>query len=127
MLNENPSIESVYSELTAWRSKKLRSNEKIPSAIWEQVRILFQTHKSSLVLKSLSLTTQQARDHGLLPPADNIEKNSFVKITVPSKTATSSYSPSCNLTIVRGDAICTISNPTLEQLQLVIGTFIGVR
>lgn len=126
MFNENLSIESVQAEFTDWRNNKSRRNEKIPTTLWDQVRILLKSNKCSVVLKSLSLTTEQARDNGLLPPVitKDIEDNSFVNITMPPKLLEARHTSVSGLTITRGEATCILSNPTIEQMQLVITTFI---
>ena len=82
------SLESVYDTIQAWRKNKKTSNEKIPTAIWDQVFTLLNTMDESHVLKALGLTTsqlfskRQERQSNQNPVIeDNYEKPEEVKST----------------------------------------------
>ena len=82
------SLVSVYDTIQAWRKNKKTSNEKIPTAIWDQVFTLLNTMDESHVLKALGLTTsqlfskRQERQSNQNPVIeDNYEKPEEVKST----------------------------------------------
>jgi hypothetical protein len=54
-------LASVNEAITAWRQTRKKSNEKMPSCLWDQVFILLRTNQQtdSKILATLSLTRPQ--------------------------------------------------------------------
>lgn len=126
MSNHKLTLEAVEADFAAWRNNKSSPSQKIPKDLWQKIKILLQSHKHSTVFSKLRVTTEQARDNGILPPLTTIEHttNPFVNITIPKKIMeTGLLAVTPEITIIKEETNCTISNPTLEQLQLIIDTF----
>lgn len=54
-------LDSVKQSLEAWRSSKKRQNEKIPTALWEQIFSLLKKHPEAELRSVLGLTPIQIR------------------------------------------------------------------
>jgi len=123
MLNQSLSIDDVEAQFITWRNNKLRGDAKIPTELWAQVKKLLKSKKysTSIITKRLRLTTQQLRNHKLLPLTVNKATTSFASLSIPTITIKSiEQSQGSSLTIMHGDTKCIITNPTVEQFQLII-------
>lgn len=122
--------DTVETQFIKWRTNKLRGDTKIPAELWSQVKNLLKSNQYStgIITRRLRLTTQQLRDHKLLPrvTTNQATPNSFVSLSIPPNTIKSiEQSQGSKLTIMHGDAKCIIANPTFEQFQLIISKILG--
>jgi hypothetical protein len=130
MLNQSLSIDDVETQFIKWRKNKSRADAKIPAELWIQVKILLKSNRYStgIITRRLRLTTQQLKDNKLLPRVitNKATTNSFVSLSIPPNTIKSiDQSQGSDLTIMHGDAKCIITNPTVEQFQLIISKILG--
>jgi hypothetical protein len=130
MLNQSLSIDDVETQFIKWRKNKSRADAKIPAELWTQVKILLKSNRYStgIITRRLRLTTQQLKDNKLLPRVitNKATTNSFVSLSIPPNTIKSiDQSQGSDLTIMHGDAKCIITNPTVEQFQLIISKILG--
>lgn len=108
-----------------WRFNR-RSNESIPDYLWNQIKILLLTYSRGELMRHLRLTTQQFREKGLIPSAqdDNSETSpEFVQIPLTPSTFTENQTES-KLTLQRGDTQISLNHPTNEQIQLIMNTIL---
>lgn len=128
MSNQHLSINAVKEQFTNWRKNKLTHNEKIPTKLWAQVKILLKSNRYSKIARQLSLTTEQFRNNKLISIGKTTKTavNSFVTMSIPPSTIKPNDQPQgSGLTIIRGETKCIIANPTIEQLQLIIFKILG--
>ena len=130
MLYQSLSIDDVETQFIKWRKNKSRADAKIPAELWTQVKILLKSNRYStgIITRRLRLTTQQLKDNKLLPRVitNKATTNSFVSLSIPPNTIKSiDQSQGSDLTIMHGDAKCIITNPTVEQFQLIISKILG--
>jgi hypothetical protein len=130
MLYQSLSIDDVETQFIKWRRNKPRGDAKIPAELWAQVKILLKSnlYSTSIITRRLRLTTQQLKDNKLLPrvTTNKAIANSFVSLSIPQNTIKSiDQSHGSDLTIMHGDAKCIITNPTVEQFQLIISKILG--
>lgn len=133
MLDQSLSIEDVETQFISWRKNKSREDVKIPPELWTQVKSLLKSNQYStgIITRRLRLTNQQLRNNKLLPLAINNNNkkkraNPFVSLSIPPNTIKSIDQPQrSELTIMCGDAKCIITNPTVEQFQLIISKILG--
>ena len=119
-------IEEVEQAFTDWRTNK-NGNPPIPEDLWDQVKILLSTHRRGEVLRRLRLTTQQARDKGIISVEQyqGIETaNSFIQIPYVPPTIETPSPPRNGLTLTRGDMHFSLEHPSDEQVQFIINTLL---
>jgi hypothetical protein len=117
-------LEEVKESFSNWRYNR-RGGEGIPNYLWEQVKILLTTHERVELMRHLKLTTHQFREKGLIPAKEdnnNIEaSHSFVQIPFPhSSVLERQVESKSRLTIQRGDTQLCLTQPSDDQVQLII-------
>lgn len=77
-LNSDVTLSSVNESINTWRQTRKKSNEKMPTHLWDQVFTLIrtETESDSKILAALCLTRTQLeaekqRRQPILPPTDN--------------------------------------------------------
>lgn len=124
-------IEEVEAKFDTWRKDK-RGYKPIPEDLWDQVKNLLKYYQRTTVLRRLGLSTEQARNKGLLATvsAEDISTNTtntFIKVPImPTTVGKIAAVPaqSTSIAITRGDLQCTLNNPSHEQLQLIINSLL---
>jgi hypothetical protein len=127
MLNTKLSIEEVEQAFLVWRNNKV-GHQPIPDNLWDQVAQLLKTHRRAEVLRRLRVSTQQARDKGIIPSTQCSDvgcvQNTFVQIPVPQPTIQPITQRTSSLTIQRGDTQLCLNHPSDEQIHLIINTLL---
>jgi len=119
-------IEEVQQAFLQWRSAK-QPGDRIPNALWLQGKQLLEQHETTRILHALSLSSQQLRKHGLLPPLKPKTKQKSKKRAVAPKfadvTTQAFISPpkESRMTLLNDKGLKLIfSNPSDQQIKLVL-------
>lgn len=120
-------LEEVEQEFSNWRYNR-SGNESIPNYLWDQVKILLTTYRRGELMRRLTLTTQQFKNKGLIPPikqGEDVEISHFF-IQIPSLPLTVDQMTEkiTSLTIQRGDTQMCLTHPSDEQIHLIINTLL---
>jgi hypothetical protein len=129
MQQDTTLLDDVKSHFDHWRATRTKRG-KIPDYLWDKVKLLIGRYSLTIITETLSLNTNQIRDHLDLCDAVNfVEVNSHSAMLTPTNNQSIvaiNHDKTCSIELHRSNGgVLKIAEFPIESLHAIIAQLIG--